>query len=97
MHIRFPQKDEEFIKNAVAEGYYTNETEVVRDAVRRKRESEEKHRKLREIVLEAEASIARGEGVPLTKELMDEIFESAKRKAENNESYNSPYAIPDST
>jgi antitoxin ParD1/3/4 len=37
MNINFPPADEKFIKSQVAAGYYTNATEVVRDAVRRAR------------------------------------------------------------
>ena len=38
MHVRFADVDENFIKTEVQSGFYTNETELVRDAVRRMRE-----------------------------------------------------------
>ena len=41
MHIRFAEIDEGFIKSQVESGFYTNETEVVRDAVRRLREEQQ--------------------------------------------------------
>ncbi len=44
MHISFAYVDEEFIKTTVEDGYYTSEEELVRDAVRRLRESFKKPR-----------------------------------------------------
>lgn len=38
MNINFPPMDEKHIKEMVKKGYYSNATEVVRDAVRRQRE-----------------------------------------------------------
>lgn len=61
MHIRFAEADERFIKSQVSEGFYTNETELVRDAVRRMREANEaKLHTLRGLIGEAEADLAAG-------------------------------------
>jgi len=35
MNIKFSDIDDKFIKNNVAKGYYTSETELARDAVRK--------------------------------------------------------------
>ncbi len=40
MNINFPTMDEGYIKEMVESGYYSNATELVRDAVRRLRESD---------------------------------------------------------
>lgn len=40
MNIQFPPVDDGFIKGMVASGYYSNATEVVRDAVRQLREKQ---------------------------------------------------------
>ena len=45
MEINFAIVDEEFIANTVQEGYYISEEELVRDAVRRLRESMKKTRR----------------------------------------------------
>jgi len=44
MNIDFPGVDDNFIKNQVSTGHYTNATELVRDAVRRLREASEARR-----------------------------------------------------
>ncbi len=38
MNVNFPPVDEAYIKAKVADGFYSNATELVRDAVRRLRE-----------------------------------------------------------
>ncbi|KAF0101739.1 MAG: hypothetical protein FD163_1196 [Hyphomonadaceae bacterium] len=40
MNINFPPVDEKFIKSKIENGYYSNATELVRDAVRRLREKD---------------------------------------------------------
>jgi antitoxin ParD1/3/4 len=42
MHVRFADADERFIQEEVSRGFYVNETELVRDAVRRLREQRQK-------------------------------------------------------
>ena len=42
MHVRFSEVDEHYIKSKVESGLYTSENEVVRDAVRRMREEDER-------------------------------------------------------
>jgi antitoxin ParD1/3/4 len=61
MNIDFPAVDEGFIKNKVSSGYYTNATELLRDAVRRMREADESKRTRLACALElGEADIAAG-------------------------------------
>ena len=95
MHINFAEIDGQFIKTAVQEGYYTSETELVRDAVRRLREKREEDQYFREAVMKGIAQIQRGETVAYTPELMEDIKKRAIEKIENNEPYNSFDAIPD--
>jgi antitoxin ParD1/3/4 len=40
MNINFPSVDENYIKRMVEDGFYSNATELVRDAVRRMREQD---------------------------------------------------------
>lgn len=78
MHIRFAEMDEQFIRAQIASGYYTNETELVRDAVRRMRESTPP---FYTAVMEGEAAIARGETTPYSPALMNTIKKRAATKA----------------
>jgi putative addiction module CopG family antidote len=76
---RLTEKDRQFIKNQVMEGYYASEIEVVRDAVRRLREKtqEEKLSHLRNLALAGHEQLAKGEGAFLDKAGMDAIMEEA--------------------
>ena len=94
MHINFAGVDEQFIKAEVKEGYYTSETELVRDAVRRLREEKEKTRHFHKAVMQGVEQIEQGNTVSYTPELLEDIKKRATKKIENNEPYNSPDALP---
>ncbi len=97
MHIRFADIDEKFIKNQVHGGYYTNETELVRDAVRRMREEDEKKTQFYEAVMLGDEAIERGETVTLTSELIENIKKRAINKAKKGETFNNTDALPKSS
>lgn len=97
MHVRFADVDENFIKAEVQSGFYTNETELVRDAVRRMREEKERARRFQEAVAKGIQAVERGETVALTPELLQEIKQDAIRKARIGETYSSTDAIPENT
>ena len=97
MHVRFADVDEIFIKAEVQSGFYTNETELVRDAVRRMREEKEHARRFQEAVARGIQAVERGETVALTPDLLQEIKQDAIRKARNGEPYSSTDAIPENT
>jgi antitoxin ParD1/3/4 len=97
MHVRFADVDESFIKAEVLSGFYTNETELVRDAVRRMREEKERARRFQEAVARGIQAVERGETVTLTPDLLQEIKQDAIRKARNGEPYSSTDAIPENT
>lgn len=96
MHIRFSEIDDTFIKEAVEQGFYLSETELVRDAVRRMREwmKNQHSNRFKEAVAKGKKEVEEGKTVTFTPELMDEIKKSAIKKAENGEGYNSNDAIP---
>ena len=94
MHVRFADVDENFIKTEVQGGFYTNETELVRDAVRRMREEKERARRFQEAIAKGIRAVERGETVALTPDLLQEIKQDAIRKARNGEPYSSTDAIP---
>ncbi|NOU45396.1 MAG: hypothetical protein HOO87_17955 [Methyloglobulus sp.] len=95
MHVRFADVDENFIKTEVQGGFYTNETELVRDAVRRMREEKERARRFQEAIAKGIRAVERGETVALTPDLLQEIKQDAIRKARNGEPYSSTDAIPE--
>jgi antitoxin ParD1/3/4 len=97
MHVRFADVDENFIKAEVQSGFYTNETELVRDAVRRMREEKERARRFQEAVAKGIQAVERGGTVALTPDLLQEIKQDAIRKARNGEPYSSTDAIPENT
>jgi antitoxin ParD1/3/4 len=69
---------EVFIKNQVASGRYGSASEVVRDALRRMEEQEEKLQALRAHLAEGEQQIARGEGIENFS--MDNIIQDLDRE-----------------
>ncbi|MEQ1638683.1 MAG: hypothetical protein ABL903_18640 [Methylococcales bacterium] len=97
MHVRFADVDENFIKTEVLSGFYTNETELVRDAVRRMREEKERAKRFQEAITKGIQAVERGETIALTPNLLQEIKQDAIRKAKNGEPYSSIDAIPENT
>ena len=94
MNIGFPEVDEKFIKSKVEAGYYMNETEVVRDAIRHMREEEERRKSFMAAVKLGEQQIANGEGVTFTDELMGNIEKQAIEDATKATSVNNPDSLP---
>ena len=63
MNINFPPVDAGYIKTKVESGYYSNATEMVRDAVRRMREQDDHHGRLLAALEIGEHDIAAGRTV----------------------------------
>ena len=97
MHVRFADADESFIKAEVQGGFYTNETELVRDAVRRMREEKERAKRFREALAKGVQSVENGAATDLTQDLLDEIKLEGISNAKLGKPYNSSDAIPKST
>lgn len=85
MHINFPPVDENFIKEYVGSGYYCNETELVKDAVRRLREScnVEKQEWLRTELDKGLVQAQNGELIPYTPGFADESLARARKNHKN--------------
>lgn len=83
---KLAEADRTFIKTQVEAGYYTSEIEVVRDAVRRMREGNERYKleTIRSLLKVAHEQIQRGEQVPYTSDLLDQSFERALNNHKNN-------------
>jgi putative addiction module CopG family antidote len=63
--VSLPADIEQFVHQAVAEGNYPNEQEVVADAIRLLRDSKARHQRLRAEIGEALAGVDRGEGIEI--------------------------------
>ena len=94
MNINFANQDESFIKSKVTQGYYSNATELVRDAVRKMREEEERRARFLAAVKIGEEQLKKGKTVPFSDVLMDEIEETAVNNAAQRKPINNPDALP---
>lgn len=94
MHIRFADADANFMKSAVEEGFYTSETELVRDAVRRLREQQANVSPLFQAVMKGRKAIDEGRTKPYSPDLMKNIKQRAIKAAETKEPYQSDDAVP---
>jgi antitoxin ParD1/3/4 len=93
MNIHFPPVDDGYIKTKVENGYYSNATEMVRDAVRRMREQDDDHSRLLAALEIGERDIAAGRTLPYTPDLLKEVEREARTHAANNRPAN-PDVIP---
>lgn len=94
MHVRLPEVDETYIKGKVESGFYTSENEAVRDAVRRMREEEERIARFQAAVRIGDEQIARGETVPYSQELMEQMRQRAVERAAQGAKIDNPDVLP---
>jgi antitoxin ParD1/3/4 len=81
MHINLTKEMESYLQTKVSGGFYSNASEVIRDAIRRMREADEKLEALRAAVRVGDEQLDRGEGQPYTPELLDKMTEAARQGA----------------
>ena len=77
MHINLSPEMESFIKAQVASGFYGNATEVIRDAVRRLQADNARIQAFRAAVKAGDDQLDRGQGIPFSAALMDEVEREA--------------------
>jgi antitoxin ParD1/3/4 len=77
MHINLSTEMEEYLQNKVGTGFYSNASEVVRDAIRRMREEDERLAALRAAVQVGDKQIDSGEGVAYTPDRLASITAKA--------------------
>lgn len=77
MHINLSPEMEKYLQTKVGTGFYSNASEVVRDAIRRMWAEDEKLEALRAAVQVGDEQLERGEGVAYTPERLDQITEKA--------------------
>ena len=63
--VSLPADIEQFVHQAVSEGSYPNEEEMVADAIRLLRDSKARHQRLRTEIGQALAGVDRGEGIEI--------------------------------
>jgi antitoxin ParD1/3/4 len=93
MHINLSPEMEKFVQSKVETGFYSNASEVIRDAIRRMREEEEKTAALRAALKVGDDQLDKGEGVPYTPDLLNRVTEKAKDNARRRKKVN-PDVIP---
>ena len=82
MNIIFPPVDESYIKAKVHDGFYSNATELVRDAVRRLREFDDnKYARLMTALDEGDRAIKEGRTESYTPQLLEQIEQDARQAA----------------
>ncbi len=83
MHINLSPEVEKYLQSKVDTGFYSNASEVVRDAIRRMREEDEKLEKLLAAVKLGDEQLDRGEGIAYTKDRLAHITAKAFDNAMN--------------
>lgn len=88
MHINLSPEIEQYLQAKVGTGFYSNASEVVRDAIRRMWEDDEKLEKLRAAIQVGDEQLARGEGVAYSADRLEQITETALRNFRNGKKIN---------
>jgi antitoxin ParD1/3/4 len=95
MHLKFAPVDEKFIKEKVESGFYSSETELVKDAVRHMRQEEERLQRFQAAVQIGDEQIANGKAVPYSQDLMKKIEHRAVTKARQGKKVKNSDVIPE--
>jgi len=78
MHLNLPAEMEQYLQAKVGTGFYGNVSEVVRDAIRRMRDEDDKLAALRAAVRVGDEQLALGQGRDYTLERLEQITEQAR-------------------
>lgn len=78
MHLNLSTEMEQYLQAKVGTGFYGNVSEVVRDAIRRMRDEDEKLTALRAAVRAGDEQLALGQGRDFTLESLEQITEQAR-------------------
>lgn len=80
MEVQLTPDQEAFVRQAIESGRIRREEDAVKEALSLWEERERRRLEILAAVDEAEASLARGEGRPITQESMRELAESVKQR-----------------
>lgn len=81
MHINLSPEMEKFVQSKVETGFYSNATEVIRDAIRRMHEEDMRIAAMRLAIHAGDAQLEMGQGVADTPERMQRDTARAKDTA----------------
>jgi len=93
MHINLSPEIENYIQHKVNSGFYGNASEVVRAAIRRLRDEDEKLEALRAAIQIGDDQIAQGKCEPYSSVLMTELMRQALENSKLGKKVN-PDVIP---
>jgi len=80
MNVELSPDQRAFVQKAIESGRFTREEDAVREALALWEERERRRLEIVAMVEEAEASLARGEGIPITEESMKALAEDVKQR-----------------
>jgi putative addiction module CopG family antidote len=80
MNVELTPDQRAFIQKAIESGRFTREEEAVREALALWEERERRRIEIIAMLDEADASFARGEGIPITEESAKGLVEEAKQR-----------------
>ena len=80
MNVELTPDQRAFVQRAIESGRFSHEEEAVREALALWEERERRRLEILAMVDEADASLARGEGIPITEESMKELAEEIKQR-----------------
>jgi antitoxin ParD1/3/4 len=88
MHVNLSSEIEQYLQSKVESGFYGNASEVVRDAIRRMRQEDEKLMALQAAVRVGDEQLERGEGVRYTLGLVERMTQKALTDAKSDKAVN---------
>jgi len=80
MNVELTPDQRAFVQKAIESGRFTREEEAIEEALALWERRERRRLEIIAMVEEAEASLARGEGIPITEESMKALAEDTKQR-----------------
>ena len=80
MNVELTPDQRAFVQRAIESGRFTSEEEAVQEALALWEERERRRLEIVAMLDEADASFARGEGIPITEESVKVLIEEAKQR-----------------
>ncbi|MBI3401073.1 MAG: type II toxin-antitoxin system ParD family antitoxin [Acidobacteria bacterium] len=80
MNVELTADQQAFVRQAIESGRFRGEEDAVREALSLWEERERRRFEILAALDEAEASLARGEGIPITEESMKALAERVKQR-----------------
>jgi antitoxin ParD1/3/4 len=81
MHINLSPEMEQFVQGKVDTGFYSNASDVIRDAIRRMREEDEKIAAIRAALREGDEQLNAGKGIRYSRDVLTQATDRARTNA----------------